>query len=92
LQHSRLALEGKIDARHLIEIVEHHQCCVGVDQRDPAGLQPAVLRPARQQAEELFLTNQFEFSAHDCMISEGCILNESDYGRMQQDILRVHVG
>lgn len=25
-----------------------------------------VFLPPRQQAEELFLTNQFEFSAHEC--------------------------
>ena len=45
------ALEGEIDARDLIEVVEDHQCRRVVDQRDPAGLQPAALLPAREQAE-----------------------------------------
>ena len=60
-----MALERKIDARHLIEIVEHHQCGGVVDQGDSARFQTAMLRPARQQAEQLFLTNQFELSAHE---------------------------
>src|SRR5258707_13213399 len=45
------ALEGEVDARHLIEVVEDHQCRRVVDQRDPAGLQPAALLPAREQPE-----------------------------------------
>jgi hypothetical protein len=63
---SRLAFERKIDARHLIVIVEYYQCGALVDHRDSARLKSAALRPARQQAEELFLTNQFESSAHEC--------------------------
>ena len=39
-------LEGEVDARHLIEVVEDHQCRRVVDQRDSAGLQPAALLPA----------------------------------------------
>ena len=45
------AFEGEIDASDLIEVVEDHQCRRVVDQRDPAGLQPAALLPAREQAE-----------------------------------------
>ena len=58
------ALEGEIDARDLIEVVEDHQCRRVVDQRDPAGLQPAALLPAREQAEQLLLADQLEFPAH----------------------------
>ena len=45
------ALEGEIDPRDLIEVVEDHQRRRVIDQRDPAGLQPALLLPAREQAE-----------------------------------------
>jgi hypothetical protein len=58
------ALEGEIDTRDLIEVVEDHQCRRVVEQRDPAGLQPAALLPAREQAEQLRLADQLEFPAH----------------------------
>jgi hypothetical protein len=58
------ALEGEIDARDLIKVVEDHQRRRVVDQGDPAGLQPAALLPAREQAEQLLLANELEFPAH----------------------------
>lgn len=45
------ALEGEINARNLIEVVEDYQCRLVVDQRNPAGFQPAAFPPARKQAE-----------------------------------------
>jgi hypothetical protein len=39
-----------------------------LDQCDPAGFQSAAIRSARQQAETLFLTNQFEVSAQSMAI------------------------
>src|SRR5262245_47233427 len=40
------ALEGEIDARNLIEVVEDHQRRLVIDQRDSAGFQPTALPPA----------------------------------------------
>ena len=58
------ALEGEINARNLIEVVEDYQRRLVVDQRDPAGFQPAAFRPAREQAEQLLFADQFKFPAH----------------------------
>ena len=39
-------LEREIDARDVIQVVEDHQRCAVVQQRDAAGLQPVALLPA----------------------------------------------
>ena len=58
-------LEREIDARDVIQVVEDDQRRGVVQQRDTAGLQPAALLPAGQQAEQLFLWDGLEFPARD---------------------------
>jgi hypothetical protein len=57
-------LEREVDARDLVEVVEHHQGGRVVEQRDAARLQAAVPVLAPEEAVELLLADELELLAH----------------------------
>ena len=62
------APKGEVDASDLIEVVEYHKGGRLVEQRDATRFQSALFRPSREQAEQLFLADQFEFLSHSSKV------------------------